>query len=308
MEQKQKLANQLDVLNQQLSVIHRQLQLVQKDFQRICISEAPPKPRGPPPPVVSLQDHFSSTILEELDFTDAESSGNSTDSDGDADKDAVVEMQDFKTVATSVEPLIILYDLETTGLGKSSDICITEIGAILIDQKGSSIDTFRELVCPLVNVSNGASKVTGHTHEKLQAYDFWKAVGRRFYSWIESHRHNNERVPINMIAHNGSRYDSRILFFENQRHRLEMPRNCYSLDSLSLFKIMYPKLPSYGLGAVYKAVFDEPIKDAHTAVGDAQAIRELIEVGVLPEDGLLKKWIRKTAESFDSVAKRCLKK
>jgi len=70
---------------------------------------------------------------------------------------------------------------------------------------------------------------------------------------------------------------------------------------------MYPKLPSYGLGAVYKAVFDEQIKDAHTAVGDCTAIRELLEIGVMPEDGLLKKWILKTAESFDSVAKRCLK-
>jgi len=307
MDQKQKLANQLDVLNQQLAVIHRQLQLVQKDFQRICIAEAPRKPSGPPPPVVSLQDHFPSTILEELDFTDAESSGNTTDSDGDADKDAVVDMQYFKTVATSCDPLIVLYDLETTGLGKSSEICITEIGAILIDQKGAQIDTFRELVCPLVNVSKGASRVTGNTTEQLAAYDFWKAVGRRFYNWLESHRNSNSRTPINLIAHNGSRYDSRILFFENQRHRLEMPRNCYSLDSLSLFKQMYPKLPSYGLGAVYKAVFDEQIKDAHTAVGDCTAIRELLEIGVMPEDGLLKKWILKTAESFDSVAKRCLK-
>lgn len=209
-----------------------------------------------------------------------------------------------KTVTN--EPIIVLYDLETTGLGKSSEICITEIGARQLDTKGKKLRSFRCLVNPLVPVSESASKITGHTTQKLSTYNKWSRVGKQFNDWLNSLRENEEQC-IYICAHNGKRYDSRLLVFEHTRHGLEFPRNLFSVDTLPLFKQMYPKLQSYSLSKLYKDVFGEQIRDCHTAIGDISAMNELFEVGVMHGPEIIYRWIKEHSESFDTVQKRCFK-
>ena len=52
-------------------------------------------------------------------------------------------------------------------------------------------------------------------------------------------------------------------------------------------------------------MFDDKIKDAHTALGDVKAMLRLLEVGLMVGEHVLEKWIKAHSESFDSVQKRC---
>ena len=203
------------------------------------------------------------------------------------------------------EVVLVLFDFETTGLGKTSDICITEVGAIHVDPfKGHILHEFRELVQPTVHVTAGASRVNGLTDRKLSSFPMWDNVGSKFNSWLESLRENKDTL-IYLCAHNGKRYDSRLLIFEHSRHQLKLPRNLYHIDTLPLFKSMFIGLDSYSLSALYKYMFDDKIKDAHTALGDVKAMLRLLEVGLMVGEHVLEKWIKAHSESFDSVQKRC---
>jgi DNA polymerase III alpha subunit (gram-positive type) len=208
----------------------------------------------------------------------------------------------------NTEPVIlVLYDLETTGLGMTSEIQITEIGAIEIDLHGKKKNEFRELVRTSIPVSKSVSHMTTNTTQSLQQLSNWKIVSEKFNNWLLSLRKKTNK-KIFLCAHNGKRFDSRLLVFENKRHGVEFLRDLYHLDTLPLFKSMFPGLISYSLSKIYFHLFAKAIKNCHTAIGDINAMIEIIEIGLMHGPELLYKWINKDYESFDAVQKRCLKK
>lgn len=303
---KRVLTNKINVLSAQLETIQREMNKLKIEMHAYDDAE---KSKGAS---LSLQDHFFekqlSGSINVQNFSDTDSDDGSSSNCSRESKEDENNILLFKSVEFSCRPIYILFDLETTGIGQTSNICVTEIGALQITEKGKLIDSFRQLVCPLRNVTKQASNITGLTNNALSSYDFWEKVGKKFYNWCCSKRMHNDSVKVYLIAHNGKRYDSRVLFFENKRHKLQFPQNFFFLDTLSLFREKFTKLPSLALCNVYHHVFDEKIKDAHTAIGDCTAMRELIEILCIGEqNNLFRDWCVRSAESSDNVEKRCTK-
>lgn len=136
---------------------------------------------------------------------------------------------------TSSDQVVCVYDLETTGLGKTENIGIVEVGALaLVYTKAGTwveIDSFHGLwwersfflfssffLClvfsfilssvPEKEISPGVPHP--HTRKLLKAkgkVPFSSDVGPKFKQFLEK---NNVKI---LAAHNGKRYDNRILCF-----------------------------------------------------------------------------------------------
>jgi DNA polymerase III alpha subunit (gram-positive type) len=112
------------------------------------------------------------------------------------------------------------------------------------------------------------------------------------------------KTKVTLVAHNGKRYDARILVFENARHNIDFVENIFNVDTLQIFKELFPRQQNYKLGTVYKNQFHEPIPDQHTALADARAMQRLL--GAAAPSVCCEKIIR-LRESFDAITKRCMK-
>jgi DNA polymerase III alpha subunit (gram-positive type) len=184
-----------------------------------------------------------------------------------------------------------------------------------MDANLNIIGRFNEFVNPLVPISSQATKVHNITTQKsgvqlklpkINAANFsaWDEVGVDFYNFIDD---VSQDANVTLVAHNGMRYDFRILAFEDQRHKIKH-RVCasriYCVDSIELFKVMFSDLKSYRLGSVYQAVFCDKIVGQHTADGDVQAMYDLFKCGNEGKKTLSKLLVEKR-NLFDVVKKRC---
>ena len=207
-------------------------------------------------------------------------------------------------------PVHVFYDFETTGLGKTQDIRIAEIGAVHVSPfDGEVLGQFRALVNPNVRMSQDAENINGLTSSKLQHCPQWKTIGQQFNDWLESLRSSHPDQAIILSAHNGKRFDSRILVFEHYRHHLQLPSHLYHADTIPFFKLSL-KLDSYSLNNIYKHVFGHRVPNAHTALGDVKAMAKLFEWVVVTQDEgeIVHTWCHRHQESFDVIEKRCLRK
>jgi len=188
-----------------------------------------------------------------------------------------------------------------TGLGKTSNIRVCQVGAIILDQEMNQIGTFNEFCNPEKPIEDSATKVNGITNQYVELLDKWDKVGLNFNRWIA---HYAEGLPITLVAHNGKRFDFRILAFENARHKIPNLPNLYCTDSITPFKELYPGCTDYKLGTIYETQFKEVIEGQHTALADCQAMRELFQY---KDHKLVRDKLFKYREPFDCIIKRCLK-
>ena len=187
-----------------------------------------------------------------------------------------------------------------TGLGKTSEIRICEVGAILLDQEMNELSQFEEYVNPKRDIGSGATAVNGITNDFVKNLDDWSVVGLRFYQWIAGFA---EGLPVTLCAHNAKRFDGRILFFENSRHKVPNLPNLFLSDSIPVFKELFPNCSDYKLGTIYFEQFKEKISNQHTALGDVTAMLRLLECY---DHQLVRDKVTKHNESFSAVIKRCL--
>jgi len=191
---------------------------------------------------------------------------------------------------------LIFFDLETTGLGKTAEIRICEIGAV----DYQSGETFQRYVNPLVHVHKGASEIHKLKKDFLQLQPDWGIIG---HAWHDHLRHPGDVI---IAGFNSKRYDSRILMFENTRHGIEVPSQLYTVDLREVFKILYPSCTKTSLQGYFQHCCDrDEVPDAHTAVGDAKALFDLTTQVSNQEH--LWKLIHEKKESWESVRKRCFK-
>jgi len=198
--------------------------------------------------------------------------------------------------------LYILYDFETGGLGKTNEIRVCQVGAVALNDDLQRIDTFNEFVNPLQQMDTEAVKVHGIKDAFIRKFPDWSVVGEIFSEWIDKHRGGNDHVAVYMLAHNGKRFDSRILTYENQRHGITRPTNTYSVDTLAIFKKLVPDSQNNKLGTIYKHLFHTDIKDQHTALADCEAMERILGCA---DSKIVCDYIFKERESWDSVIKRC---
>lgn len=183
--------------------------------------------------------------------------------------------------------LHVLYDLETTGIGKTSKIKIREIGAVAMVDKGKEWEDVGSIDCKV---------------DVLSKTNNWKKVGATFFEWVENLKRKNEAKEIILHAHNGKRFDARIVYFENQRHDLNMPE-CMHVDTLDTFKECFPgKKKSCKLEDYYYLACKGFINGRHTGLGDSLALRDIYMKSSLKSRAIA---IAKFAEPFSAIVKRC---
>ena len=89
-----------------------------------------------------------------------------------------------------------------TGLGKTDNIRICQVGAIILDQQMNYLGEFNEFVNPQREIDPNATAVNGITNDFVKHLDGWDKVGLEFNRWIA---HYAEGLPITLVAHNGKR-------------------------------------------------------------------------------------------------------
>ena len=113
------------------------------------------------------------------------------------------------TVVDNIKEVFVLFDFETGGLGKTSDIRICQIGAIALSQNMEVLGEFDEFVNPRRDISPGATAVNNITNDFVKFLDDWSKVGLRFNQWIAGFA---KGLQVTLCAHNGKRFVE-ILYF-----------------------------------------------------------------------------------------------
>jgi len=199
--------------------------------------------------------------------------------------------------------LRVVYDFETTGIGKTKDIHVTQVGAQCLDDDFQPTSTFTRFVNPKTPISAGATKVSGITDADVSGLPSWDTVGKDFAQWIATEMRGAGASNVTLVAHNGKVYDARILVFENARHHIPTPSEWHHCDSIPVFKAMFPAETTYSLGKLYASVFGAPFANAHTADADCAAIASLLQ----RDADWARELITSNRESFSAVGKRCFK-
>ena len=195
-------------------------------------------------------------------------------------------------------PVLCLFDLETTGLGKTSQIRICEAG--LVEYMGGRVHQWH--VNPLQSVSLAAARVHKLKNEFLRLQDPWSKVGKEFNASLEGMREDTS-TPIVLGGFNSKRYDSRILTFEHHRHGLHYPANVFFVDFRDIFPQFIRLEGKKGLADYHRSATGKEINSAHTAVADAKAIGNVLDT--IEDRGRLRELIEEKMEASEAVIKRC---
>lgn len=198
----------------------------------------------------------------------------------------------------------VVFDFETNGIGKTANIRVCQIGATALDEAFSVVDHYAHFCNPLVKIDASAVKVHGFDTDFVSKFDSWEIVGGNFMRWLDLLRNDQQDNPLTLMAHNGKRFDARILVSENARHSIGMPRNLFHCDSIDVMKTIFPGKKSYALGRIYEDVIGEPLADAHDAMADVSGVIKVLKRG---PPGELTRAIATHRESFNHIIKRALK-
>lgn len=223
-----------------------------------------------------------------------------------AQRNTMAAPQPFMAVQSIEAPpaRYVVFDFETSGIGKTENIRVCQIGATALAEDFSVLDHFAHFCNPLVKMNKGAGKVHGFNTDFVSKFDSWEVVGGNFMSWLDLVRNASQDFPLTLLAHNGKRFDARILVSENARHGIGFPRNLYHCDSIDVMKVLFPGKNSYALGKIYQEVIGEPLVGAHDAMADVNGVIQVLKRGHYSE---LTSAIFKHQESFNHIIKRSLR-
>jgi len=96
----------------------------------------------------------------------------------------------------------VIFDLETGGLGKTSEINICQVSCTAFDQNWNRLGRFTEFVNPLEPMDTSAINVHGFSDEFCSNFDDWSVIGRKFNDFLEEARTTCGAEKICLMAHN----------------------------------------------------------------------------------------------------------
>ncbi len=179
---------------------------------------------------------------------------------------------------SSIMPVFVAFDLETTGLSPQTDR-IVEIGAIQFDESGADLGTFQSLVNPLRSVNPHARAIHGISDEELADAPLASEVLPQFLSWL------NESPGSFLLAHNAS-FDAAFLGAALARLGLLGDRPLEIVDTLPLTRKRLSELPNHRLETV-AAWHNLDLGGAHRALADSLRVKGIwlaLTGGIVPED------------------------
>lgn len=195
----------------------------------------------------------------------------------------------------------IVFDFETTGLGKTEHIRIVQVGARALDASLRPVDQFTSLVNPTIRIQRGAIEVHGISDERVASEETWAVIGLRLNQWMSRVRGPADGA-LTLLAHNGKRFDSRVLVFEHARHGLSLPPNLHHADTLDIFKRTFPGRPSYKLGEMHEGILGCELENAHDAMADVDGVCALLRRAGAEEAAAA---AEACSEALEAIVKRC---
>ncbi|XP_033734850.1 uncharacterized protein LOC117323633 [Pecten maximus] len=192
-----------------------------------------------------------------------------------------------KTVqAPDISTTDIYFDLETTGLGRTSSI--TQMAAV----RGK--DQFSCFVMPKKRITREASQVTGIRvfRKKMYRYGkFVKAVSisdafKQLYGFLSKTQNNI------LVGHNIQTYDCPILMHALSLCDKDITEQFMShvqgfVDTKKLFRIIHPSQKSYTQESLVESLLGEKYR-AHDALQDVVALQKLVRSVDIDQEARLK--------------------
>lgn len=169
------------------------------------------------------------------------------------DSAQIVHNPDSRLIATAA---FVVLDVETTGLSTATDE-ITELGAVRIEN-GVEVAQFHTLINPGKAIGQKAVEKTGITDNMVRNMPQIGEVIERFAKFCEG---------AVLCAHNAP-FD--MAFIGRAFREAGIPFDHPQLDTLPLFRNVYPNLKSHKLGAICKHL-KVTLSEAHRANNDARA-------------------------------------
>ena len=194
-------------------------------------------------------------------------------------------------------PIIIVFDLETTGLNaKTAEII--EIAALNLKSNA----TFQSYACPVTNtIPDKITELTGITFDAVKDSPPPSVVAQRFFTWLRAFN-----CPTILVGHNAIQFDLR--FLEKYRvphtgeitiqasgpsgpsgalwHEMHVPGGGSANDVSPLYvfdTLVHARSTSFTTLTgklrqpdIYETLFGTPPDDQHSATGDVKALGDII--------------------------------
>ncbi|HSQ33855.1 MAG TPA: PolC-type DNA polymerase III, partial [Peptostreptococcaceae bacterium] len=154
----------------------------------------------------------------------------------------------------------IVFDIETTGFSNKNDR-ITEIGAVKIENF-KVVDRFSELINPEIDIPYKIQELTGITNDLVKDKPNIEEVLPKFMEFVGDYT---------LVAHN-SDFDTG--FIREKCSQIGIEYKNEAIDTLSLARILLPKLKRYRLNNIAKEL-GIPLLNHHRAVDDAEATAQM---------------------------------
>ncbi len=176
---------------------------------------------------------------------------------------------------------IFLFDLETTGVDTTKDR-IVQIAWMILDHDLKPVGKpVSMLVYPEMKIPAGATEVHGITDEMVKGVLSFSGIANDLAT-ILKHCH--------IAGFNSNSFDVPMLVAEFARCGIDVPFNHQTLfiDVLAIYRKQF----SNKLTDIYKRLFGKEMANAHDALGDITATKEVMqwlvdnandEIGYLPE-------------------------
>jgi DNA polymerase III subunit epsilon len=159
------------------------------------------------------------------------------------------------------KPLAFI-DLETTGINVAKDRII-EIAIVKMMPDGSE-KTYHSLVNPEMPIPQGSIDVHGITEEKVKDAPTFKQLAGDVKQFLDN---------CNLAGYNSNRFDIPLLYEEFVRAGVTMDlKSRKQVDVAQIFM----KMEKRTLEAAYKFYCNKPLENAHSAVADVQATKEVL--------------------------------
>ena len=157
---------------------------------------------------------------------------------------------------------LIIFDLETTGINIAT-ARIVEIATIRIEPNGRESQWYSR-VNPLVPIPAESTAIHGLTDADVADAPPFKQLGQQIIDIFRG---------ADICGFNSTRFDVPLLIEECRRYSIPFDVNEHQLvDALRIFQIMEP----HTLAAAYRKFCGEELVNAHSALADTMATRDVL--------------------------------
>lgn len=177
--------------------------------------------------------------------------------------------------------LVVAIDFETTGLSPARDR-VVQVGAVAESSSGALIFELNELVYTPVRIQARAQEITGISNADLCGRPEFGAVFRQLMGKVDDARRSARALSgaepkVLLVAHNGFRFDFRMLIYEMSRHGLPLQalreRGVHLCDTYTAAcQVNGRRAGANTLSALYQRVTGQEMQGAHDALADCRAL------------------------------------